>query len=380
MNAKSQEELLEEIKEYATKMTRVQKYFLVYLDKDTNIRSNFQNLYYSIKFQKILVDEHKMREFLYLVSEISSNHYRTPSFFSKIEEILKKISKEITKIISSEDIFNIFCNNYRILLFLFKEKIIQPNINLITRLLNINDSEEIRKCFNIKNNPKLSREKNDEISINEAVITSEIPKYGENNDEICQIIRNDSIDDFLSKKVNINLTFEPSIYETNEFLKDKTPSIIEYSAFYGSLKIFKYACSNNAELTNSLWIYAIHGRNMKIIQELENLNIDPPYRSFEDSALQLIKCHHNELTDFIINQRLNNEFQYPDDQKLSELHLLLKSFEAYNFEFISQRFGIDFDSNKNEIFPEICKFDYFYIIQNILAIQDIDINAQTIFI
>ena len=67
---------------------------------------------------------------------------------------------------------------------------------------------------------------------------------GENEDEICKIIQNDSIDEFISfvNKTDYPLTSEvpESIYETNLLLIEKRASLIEYATFFGSVQIFKY--------------------------------------------------------------------------------------------------------------------------------------------
>lgn len=67
---------------------------------------------------------------------------------------------------------------------------------------------------------------------------------GENDNIICEIIRNDSIEEFnafLHKdyySINSKIIF--SIYETNPALMNDEINLIEYAAFYGSAQIFKY--------------------------------------------------------------------------------------------------------------------------------------------
>ena len=59
----------------------------------------------------------------------------------------------------------------------------------------------------------------------------------------------------------------PSIFETNSFLIErKNTTLIEYSAFFGSIQIFKYLMMNEVELTESLWLYAVHSKNAELIQ------------------------------------------------------------------------------------------------------------------
>ena len=58
---------------------------------------------------------------------------------------------------------------------------------------------------------------------------------GENNSYICTLIRQDSIKDFIIYINRTNLSLKsvimPSIFETNSFLNDKNPTLIEYAAF-----------------------------------------------------------------------------------------------------------------------------------------------------
>ena len=94
-------------------------------------------------------------------------------------------------------------------------------------------------------------------------------KKGENDSYICKLIQNDSVEDFVSHVTKNNYSLRskivPSIYETNSFLiKNSEPSLIEYAVFFGSIKIFQYLRFNNVDLTQSLWIYTIHGNNPEI--------------------------------------------------------------------------------------------------------------------
>ena len=104
-------------------------------------------------------------------------------------------------------------------------------------------------------------------------------KNGENEKLICYYMRNDMVEDFirLINQTNLSLetTIDESIFETNAFLIDKEPTLIEYATFFGSLQIVKYLQLNNIKLTSSLWMYAIHGRNAEIIHLLEENHVQP---------------------------------------------------------------------------------------------------------
>ena len=68
---------------------------------------------------------------------------------------------------------------------------------------------------------------------------------GENDSYICSLIRQDSVEEFIAHVNRFNISpkseISPSIFETNPFLIDnKNTSLIEYSAFFGSIQIFQY--------------------------------------------------------------------------------------------------------------------------------------------
>lgn len=67
---------------------------------------------------------------------------------------------------------------------------------------------------------------------------------GENDTYIAEMIRNDLVDDFISyvTRTNTSLTstIPHSIFETNLYLYGKNPTLIEYTAFSGSIQIFHY--------------------------------------------------------------------------------------------------------------------------------------------
>ena len=62
-------------------------------------------------------------------------------------------------------------------------------------------------------------------------------KLGENNDAIAEMIRNDLVEKFIihvnQNNMNLNSNIIGSNFETNEFLIYRTPTLIEYAAFYG---------------------------------------------------------------------------------------------------------------------------------------------------
>ena len=103
---------------------------------------------------------------------------------------------------------------------------------------------------------------------------------GENDTYLSELIRNDSISEFISFVHQYNLLLSsklrPSIFEMNPLLNEREPTLIEYAAFYGSIQIFNYLKDNDVTLEPSLWIYIIHSNNAELFYFLEEKQIRPP--------------------------------------------------------------------------------------------------------
>ena len=163
-------------------------------------------------------------------------------------------------------------------------------------------------------------------------------KIGENDNYISKLIQNDSVEEFISyiNKTNISLIsyIQPSIFETHSFLLKNKPTLIEYAAFFGSIQIFQFLRFNKVnlesihfDLTPSLWYYSIHGKNADIIHILEENHIEPKYNSFQDCFEEAIKCHHNDIANYFLNNFLPN-------QKENNIDVYIQYLKNYNFLFI----------------------------------------------
>ena len=191
-------------------------------------------------------------------------------------------------------------------------------------------------------------------------------KCGENEQNICQLIREDKIEEFITfvsrNDLPLSTKIKPSIFETNLFLIDKEPSLIEYSAFFGSIQIFKYLSLNGEPLTPSLWLFAIHGNNPEVIHFLEEKNIIPENESLYKKILnESIKCHHIEITEYI---KTNYDHFNNDDYS--------ESFKSFNFIFFPENL-----LNESSFFY-LCKYNYLPFVELIINSKDLDINKKTI--
>ena len=121
--------------EYLENIEDIQERILTFIEDENNKEENYQNILRLFEDQKILDSPSETKLILTLISKISDNHFRVPNFFSKIEQILLFLKDSITKNLSNYDIFTIFSNNKRLILFFLKEGIIKFDIDTFNNLI-----------------------------------------------------------------------------------------------------------------------------------------------------------------------------------------------------------------------------------------------------
>ena len=185
---------------------------------------------------------------------------------------------------------------------------------------------------------------------------------GENDSYICTLIRQDLVEEFISyiNRFNISLTIKinVSLFETNQFLIENEPTLIEYAAFFGSIQIFQYMQFNNVELTPSLWYYAIHSNNPEFIHILENNEIEPDDKTYLKCYEEAIKCHHNDIANYIEANLLKQK----EIKNFNEI-IANVSFHYYNYLYFPSNFFQSF------VFYNLCKYNYTHIVEKMLKIQ-----------
>ncbi|KAK8837055.1 hypothetical protein M9Y10_037104 [Tritrichomonas musculus] len=356
-----------EIKAYVTsflsRMKNTQEKILSFLDSDQNREEDLQVLLRYFQDQKICEDKVEFKALLHLISKISNNYHRSTNFICKIEQILKNLQEKTKNYFSNYDIFHIFKNNKRILLFLFEEKVIIPDKSILSQMTKhkFKFREYIPYFY-----PEFESFFDDQLK---QEIKSQLPedmnlfeqkrKIGQNDSEICRLIRNDSIDDFI-KFVNQNnypldYEIEKSIYETNNYLTYCFPTLIEYSAFFGSVKIFKYLITNGANLGASLMSFSSHGNNSEIIHILEEKQIEIADFDYYES----IKCHSIDVSNYL-------------KQKLNDVNGCSQCLHYYNFIELENQIN-DFGFN---FFYDCCRYDYISIVDFLLKNSKIEINSK----
>ena len=307
-----------EIEAFIAKMKYIYSDLIGFIDASDDREEKFEKLINT--YEKHITSHNKgeFRLIFQLISKISDNHHLTTEFLDKIENFFRYLIKDSSSSISN---FILDYTNYnkRILFLLIEKKLIKPNESFIIEyLLSKNDNKGFQSFYYLYPKmkefleEKMQKQIEKEISekFNEDISTFEEKcQIGENDSYICSLIREDSIEDFVSyvNTTNFNLSakIKPSIFETNSFLIDKEPTLIEYAAFFGAIQIIHYMKYNNVPLTFSLWIYAIHSNNAEIIHFLENNGVKPEKdikitkESFDDVFIESIKCHRITVSNYI---------------------------------------------------------------------------------
>ena len=371
-------------KEYFKKMKDIEKKLVSFLEKHENPNENFTLFDEYLQSQKIQENKYELKSFLYIMVAISSYYHCSQCFFTQNELILTSLKERIQFFFTNFEVFNIFQKSKLLLLILFKLRIIIPTKEIYSAICNKKyiDRKYIEyfypefEAFILQDQIKELRNTTLDDEFNKK------RENGKNDNYLCRLIQNDAVVDFITYLETTNISPQsvilPSIYETNLFLINKNPTLIEYSAFYGSIQIFQYLYNRNAEIQPSIWPYAIHGRNAEIIQFLHDRKIKTLCGSFQYLIIESIKCHHNEISDYF---RTN----FCDDETIYDYYLYRKALKHYNFAFFSDD---DIDSlinscicNQQMNIPYyLAKYDYFLIVEYLANDEKIkdtfDINFQ----
>ena len=370
-----------EVQEYFEIMKTIQTHIIELLDteNDTDDESIMK-----------LIDDHQMREdrsqlaaLINLIVNISSNHHRTSDFFKKIETIFLILKDDMSHHFSNIELYDFSKNNKRILLFFFQNKIVVPDKSIASFLVcqiesNTSSQEEQKNDNALFFYPEI-KEFIDDEELKEKIekrlenlqikysIFDENRTIGENDNYICHLIRNDLVEEFVAyvNRTNYDLSskIKPSIFETNNFLiNHKCISLIEYSAFFGSIQIIQYLNFNKVQLTRSLWLYCIHSNNADLVHFLEDkhIGIEDYYHKIYIS--EAIKCHHNNIANYLINCFSRNE-------KEIENFIYFKGIKYYNFSFFPEFMN-------DNVFNFMCELNCFPILETLLKIENLYVNIK----
>ena len=385
-------------------MKDIQSIFLDFLDKESNAEINHEKLLKVISDYKITEEKHKFISLLQLINVIGNNHRRFANFISKIERTLQNFKTDIHKYLTNFEIFDLFKNNKRILLYFIQEQILIIDSSTVTEI-----TEQFEfPCYPQYFAPEIKQYITNEfiesyyqkhsgsthIEWIDQVIKNEIQKdfyekriKGENDDLLSEIIRNDNIKEFSNyiteKKIPLDSHIYRSIFETNPLLMmNKKIKLINYAAFYGSIEIFKFLHLNGCKTNSKIWLYAIHSKNFELIQYIESNQIPFPNKlkvrlfktsfcgcsSYENGYEVLldesINCHHNELANYIIQTKSNPNI----DQNDYEHNIYCYCFKSHNYLFLPEIIDCKYT------FFYLCQFNYYTLINLYLQTGKIDVN------
>ncbi|KAK8898026.1 hypothetical protein M9Y10_000276 [Tritrichomonas musculus] len=296
------------IDSYLEGAQKLQVAVLNFIENEDNAEKNLKLLRKIFDEQKIIENHDDFKTFLYLLLNIIENHHRIPGFFGKFEQIFNIFKNDIQNNFSYSEILSIFDKKQRILMSLIKTELLKPE-DMIQSYY-----DELNQCEYELLFPELEPHlfHKPAFTITDKENYEENRHAGENEDIICKMIREDSIDEFIryvnQKCISLQSLIPPSIYETNSFLIGrKETSLIEYAAFFGSIQIFNFLRMSQVDLTPSLWLYAIHSNCAELIHLLEELHVELPDNSYCSILEESIKCHHNEFAQYFIDKYSNEE-------------------------------------------------------------------------
>ena len=350
--------------QYLFQNKELQTYILKYIDNESDFEDDFEILINFLEKTHIPNDRKDLYEILLLLLKIANHHYRYQGFYDKINQIIKFLKENIKQTFSNLEIFNIFKKNLIILHCLFKNEILVFDYYII-RYLYENCGFEFF-WPEIKKDEKFQKYYNDQITKKYPTNFEEIRKSGENDSYICQLIRNDSIQEFIiyvnKNLIPLSIKIEKSIFETNYYLIKHQPSLIEYTAFYGSIQIFNYIRLNNdSELKPSLWYYAIHSNNAELIHLLEEINVKIKDEKIIKLLKEAIKCHHNEIANYFLNKFGNDRFD----------NLFECGFNYHNYNW--------FPNNCEESYlPNMIRYDHIKLVEFLFELDKFNINTKII--
>ena len=154
---------------------------------------------------------------------------------------------------------------------------------------------------------------------------------GHCQDSILILIRQDNFS-LLQDFTNQNQSFDPEIpikkceYEKIRFINDNECNLINYSAFFGSIKCFNYLTMNSPNYDSQKCLkYAIAGNSYEIILKIIQSELSLKNHSQIASAF-----HHHNLVEWIL---LNHYDEYSEDL----MYLTLKNYNFVTLLYILQK-------------------------------------------
>lgn len=342
---------------------------LIYLQEqimDLN-STNYQDLIAMIINSEYVQEKNK---FIQLLNSIQVGIAIRPLSYELYFNVLFQLAHQIKNFFSEQELISIFPKRSSILK-LFEKGLI--SINIISELCKIDTSYLVYFAPEMKEfNNELFETKIDEKT-KESMNFDEMKKFrtkGENSFMIAEFIRNDDCDNFQVYLAKTNTKFDSSLplseYEQSRFL-NQNMNLIDYAAFFGSIKIFKFLILNKCKLTNRTSQFAVAGGNYEIIHLLENQK-----NSFHSCLEISIQFHRNEIFEYLIENHSN--------QCKLTFNVFCSAVKMYNVEIffsnIQKLLNSDFDSINDSILVLASIHGMLDIVHFICSIKEININEN----
>ena len=357
-----------EVKDLYDQKKQLYAIFTSYINSQSEFNSEFVELSKYIQNQKFRENTIRFLDFIHLLLIFAKYHRHYLYLFNKIEQILLLIKDDLKQTFTKEELLEKFFDSKIIIYFLLKNEILVIDEDIYYQLKYNNDTKILHFLY-----PEFKKFiDNDRTAIDvEKDLFSEDPNIlvdfdkkrlqGENATYLCRIIRQDSIEKFVKYVTLYQNGIKPSIFETNNFLLERKENIqmIEYAAFFGSLKIFNYLRMKGAKLTPSLWLFAIHSRSPKLIHILEDCHVPLPDKLFNSVLEEAVKCHHNEFAYYI---QLNNPDLIKDEYFQTISHYLYNPIDFYCFNYYNYEF-LNYDCDYLDVFLFACISNHFDLVK-----------------
>lgn len=330
--------------------------------------------------QKYQKKKENFQNILYIIAKISKNHKRSPEFLENIKQILSHFGNYIKHTFSNIEIYKIFEDNLLFLLFLIENDIFSIDQAVFQQIL---PNTHLCNFFNPEIKPFLTEEDKENL---EKQLLSIDPNYldrfdekrriGENDWHLCELIRHDFIEEFVTyvNQTNLSLSrtiIKYSIFETNSFLiKNKNTTLIEYAAFCGSFQICQFLRMNDVDISDNVWLCTIHSNNAELFHLLEE---DSPKYINSDLNKYLkesIKCHHNNIADYIVSNYTDEHTIKNDVLNQFDENVLLYGFRYCNYEFLPVELNHKFS------FFYSCKYNHLSLLKLFIKKGKFDVNEE----
>ncbi|KAK8850249.1 hypothetical protein M9Y10_018375 [Tritrichomonas musculus] len=154
-----------------------------------------------------------MKEFLRIIKNICDYHHCCPSFIRRTKQLLFYYKHQIKKTLSNDVIFYIFEDNKLLVLFLLTNDVIRMTDRICELMMNKYETNGNRYCHffypelvQFIGEKKMTSVKNELLNNSSNIFDNcELKRQeGENDSHICSMIRNDSVEEFISYVTRLN--------------------------------------------------------------------------------------------------------------------------------------------------------------------------------